>query len=205
MISVSLSLTLWVRGGKLTWNECSSPWYCAKWLCNKVRFAHFFFLPAVTLALAVPLTFFLLPLISFFALRPTAGFETNPSYIIVINKSSWKTRHLNATLFVRFRPAIGLNTYSSEISLGIVLLLVIKTVINQTESSASATTEFGLDSENWNALLLGLENFGKFGLNLASWNGTLLWMDELNFLQECVKSENVLTNCFLAKSGFLRN
>ena len=65
------------------------------------------------------------------------------------------------------RTKVQEGTYSSEHLLAVELLSSVKRIIDESEAGRSATTELGLESENRNVLLLGLEGLGQLGLNVS--------------------------------------
>jgi hypothetical protein len=54
-----------------------------------------------------------------------------------------------------------------ESHLGVVLLLGIEVVVDKGHSAGSATTELGVESNNGDSFLLGLEHLGKVGSDLS--------------------------------------
>ena len=73
-------------------------------------------------------------------------------------------------------------TYSSEHLLAVVLLSSVKRIIEEGEASGSATTELGLETENRNVLLLGLQGLGQLGLDVTLGDVRLFGVDQLNHL-----------------------
>ena len=91
-----------------------------------------------------------------------------------------------------------------------ILLLSVETVIDQGKSGASATSEFGLESENGDCLFLGLHLLGELLLDLRLGDVSQFGVEDVNSLNVklrlAMQSERfgILTTCFLAKRGFLK-
>jgi len=58
-------------------------------------------------------------------------------------------------------------TYTSEHLLAVELLSSVKRIVDESEASGSATTELGLEAENRNVLILGLEGLSKLALDVS--------------------------------------
>ena len=58
-------------------------------------------------------------------------------------------------------------TYTSEHLLAVELLSSVKRIVDESETSGSATTELGLEAENRNVLILGLEGLSKLALDVS--------------------------------------
>ena len=58
-------------------------------------------------------------------------------------------------------------TYTSEHLLAVELLSSVKRIVDESEASGSATTELGLEAENRNVLILGLEGLSKLALDVG--------------------------------------
>ena len=58
-------------------------------------------------------------------------------------------------------------TYTSEHLLAVELLSSVKRIVDESEASGSATTELGLETENRNVLILGLEGLSKLALDVS--------------------------------------
>ena len=58
-------------------------------------------------------------------------------------------------------------TYTSEHLLAVELLSSVKRIVDESETSGSATTELGLETENRNVLILGLEGLSKLALDVS--------------------------------------
>ena len=87
---------------------------------------------------------------------------------------------------MRYEEILG--TYSSEHLLGVVLLSSVKRIVEEGEASGSATTELGLETENRNVLLLGLQGLGQLGLDVTLGDVRLFGVDQLNHLfATCLK------------------
>ena len=97
-----------------------------------------------------------------------------------------------------------LYTYPSEHHLAVVLLSSVKRIIDESEASGSATTEFGLETENRNVLLLDLKGLGELGLDVSLGDVGQLGVNELNNLYR-VSLLGLLTHCLLARRGFFMN
>ena len=69
---------------------------------------------------------------------------------------------------------------SSEVSLGVVLLLGIEGVVDESESGGSASSELGVASEDGDGLSLCLEHGGELLLHLNLGDVGHVWMDHLN-------------------------
>lgn len=95
-------------------------------------------------------------------------------------------------------------TYSEEYLLLFELLLGILAVIDEGETSGSATTELVLEAHNSDGLLLTFEGGSKFLLDLILWHISHTGVDQVNSLQS-IKESDKLTSCFLARRGFFKN
>ena len=73
-------------------------------------------------------------------------------------------------------------TYSSKHLLAVVLLSRVEGIIDKSEAGRSATTELGLESENRNVLLLGLEGLSKLDLDVSLGHVRQLGVYQLNDL-----------------------
>ena len=62
---------------------------------------------------------------------------------------------------------MGCETYTSEHLLAVELLSSVKRIIDEGEAGGSATTELGLETENRNVLILGLEGLSKLALDVG--------------------------------------
>ena len=60
-----------------------------------------------------------------------------------------------------------METYTSEHLLAVELLSSVKRIVDESETSGSATTELGLETENRNVLILGLEGLSKLALDVS--------------------------------------
>ena len=75
--------------------------------------------------------------------------------------------HLRSDRTVRGYRGKNCKTYSSEHLLAVVLLSRVKRIIDEGEASGSATTELGLEAENRNVLILGLEGLSELALDVG--------------------------------------
>ena len=103
----------------------------------------------------------------------------------------------------RLRADFGRVTYSSEGLLAVEFLSGVNVVVDEGEASGSATTELGLQAENRNVLLLGLEGLSELGLDVSLGNVGNLRVDQLDHLIAFRKGR--LTHCLLARRGFFKN
>lgn len=62
---------------------------------------------------------------------------------------------------------MGCETYTSEHLLAVELLSSVKRIIDESEAGRSATTELGLETENRNVLILGLEGLSELALDVG--------------------------------------
>lgn len=60
-----------------------------------------------------------------------------------------------------------METYTSEHLLAVELLSSVKRIIDEGEAGGSAATELGLETENRNVLILGLEGLSELGLDVS--------------------------------------
>lgn len=74
-------------------------------------------------------------------------------------------------------------TYSQETGLAVVFLLHIETIIDESETGASATSVFRLQTVNCNALFLSFKDLGQLALDSILGDATLFGVDELNLLK----------------------
>ena len=75
-----------------------------------------------------------------------------------------------------------LGAYLSEHLLGVKFLSSVKCIVDKSEASGSATAELGLEAENRNVLLLGLEGLSQLGLDLSLGDVLVLRVDQLHNL-----------------------
>ena len=65
------------------------------------------------------------------------------------------------------KPSLGCETYTSKHLLAVELLSSVKRIIDEGEAGGSATTELGLETENRNVLILGLEGLSELALDVG--------------------------------------
>ncbi len=65
------------------------------------------------------------------------------------------------------KASLGCETYTSKHLLAVELLSSVKRIIDEGEAGRSATTELGLETENRNVLILGLEGLSKLALDVG--------------------------------------
>ncbi len=76
-------------------------------------------------------------------------------------------RYCNYRFFRSEETSFGQETYTSEHLLAVELLSSVKRIIDEGEAGGSATTELGLETENRNVLILGLEGLSELGLDVS--------------------------------------
>ena len=65
------------------------------------------------------------------------------------------------------KPSLGCETYTSKHLLAVELLSSVKRIIDEGEAGGSATTKLGLETENRNVLILGLEGLSELALDVG--------------------------------------
>ena len=110
-------------------------------------------------------------------------------------------------------------TYSDKLGLGGVHLLSVEVVVDKSKAGASATTELCLEAEHGDTLFLGLHHLSELLLDLRLRDVGHLGVDKIDSLNShkwvrldstdsgttSSRPRSVLTTCFLAKRGFLKN
>ena len=82
------------------------------------------------------------------------------------------------------KASLGWETYTSKHLLAVELLSSVKRIIDEGEASGSATTELGLETENRNVLILGLEGLSKLALDVGLRDVGQLGVNQFDHLLE---------------------
>ena len=96
-------------------------------------------------------------------------------------------------------------TYSEESSLGVEFSSGILVVVDKGETSASSTTELGLQAEHGDLFFITFHGLRQFGLDISLGHVGHVGVNQVNGLHTHGQVSNGLTNCFLASRGFLKN
>lgn len=171
--------------------------------------------------LAVPVTFFILPLSSLYIFLGTRLFPAMPDYnyiIVNIGQTKKRTRqpfrHQSRRTGGLVRSQLCRITYSSKVALRVVVFPIFKRIVDQRESAAHAATELGLEAKDSDALWVALEPLGQLVLDLSLGHVGHAWVDHLNSLKRTdsarrldlinFRGEGTLTTCFLPMMGLFK-